>query len=90
MEYKFLELEKRPDGIVIMKLKQIIFNTPFVRELNAALDEIEKIEGQLALITTSTHKKIYNAGLDFKVFDQHYGDTYGFICEFCRFLGKLY
>jgi enoyl-CoA hydratase/carnithine racemase len=88
MTYKLLELEKRSDGIVIMKLKQIIFNVPFVRELNAALDELEKIEGQLALITTSAHKKIYSAGLDFKVFDKHYDDTYGFICEFCRFLGN--
>jgi enoyl-CoA hydratase/carnithine racemase len=88
MKYETLELIKKEGGIVIMKLKSIIFNTKFVRELNAALDELEKIEGQLALITTSTHKKIYSAGLDFKVFDAHYGDTYGFICEFCRFLGN--
>ena len=89
MTYELLELEKKSNGIVIMRLKQIIFNQKFVRELNAALDELEKIEGQLALITTSTHKKIYSAGLDFKVFDAHFGDTYGFICEFCRFLGRF-
>lgn len=89
MKYETLELEKHKDGIVLLKVKSIVFNTKFVRELNAVLDELEKIEGQLALITTSVHKKIYSAGLDFKVFDAHYGDTYGFICEFCRFLGRV-
>ena len=87
MGYKFLEYTKTPDNVVILTMKKFTFNQEFVREFDQILTEIEKIEGNLALITTSNNPKIYSAGLNFKVFDQHYDEVYNFICEFCRLLG---
>ena len=71
-----------------MKLKQFLFDTKLVREISAALEELESKEGNLALITVSTHHKIYSAGIDFKMFDQNYQGAYGFVCEFSRLLGN--
>ena len=76
-------------GIATMILKQLTFDIPLVREISSKLDIIEKIEGPLCLITTSNHKKTYSAGLNFKVFAQHYQDVHNFICEFCRLLARF-
>ncbi len=40
------------------------WNTTFVRELAAALDEVEGSEGPAALITTSASEKFFSNGLD--------------------------
>jgi enoyl-CoA hydratase/carnithine racemase len=81
-----INTEKR---YVVMVLKQIVFDIPLVREINDKLNEIEKIEGPLCLITTSDHNKTYSAGLNFQVFAQHYQDVHNFICEFCRLLARF-
>jgi enoyl-CoA hydratase/carnithine racemase len=88
MGYELLELKEQSGGVVIMELKQFVFDTQLVREISAALLELEAQSGNMALITTSTHRKIYNAGIDFKMFDQNYQGAYGFVCEFSMLLGK--
>jgi enoyl-CoA hydratase/carnithine racemase len=90
MTYDLLELEKHKNGVVIMRLKQFVFDTKLIREISAALEELESMEGNLALITTSTHHKIYSAGIDFTMFDQHYQGAYGFVCEFSMLLGIFF
>jgi len=40
------------------------WNTTFVREFSAALDEVESSEGPAALITTSATEKFFSNGLD--------------------------
>lgn len=89
MKFELLELEDQANGVVVMKLKQFVFDTQLVREISAALEQLEAREGNLALVTVSSHHKIYNAGINFKMFDQDYQAAYGFICEFSRMLGKF-
>lgn len=90
MGYKNFEYKKTPEDVVILTMKNFTFNQEFIREFDQILNEISKMEGNLALVTTSSNPKIYSAGLNFKVFDQHYDDVYNFICEFCRLLGKIF
>ncbi|MEM9743383.1 MAG: enoyl-CoA hydratase-related protein [Pseudomonadota bacterium] len=40
------------------------WNTTFVRQLNAALDEVERSTGPAALVTTADSPKFYSNGLD--------------------------
>lgn len=84
-ELKFIE----ENTIAILTLKVHTFTIPLVREIHEVLDKLEATTGPLALITTSSNPKIYSAGLNFKVFDQHYEDIHNLLSEFCRLLARF-
>jgi enoyl-CoA hydratase/carnithine racemase len=84
-ELKFIE----ENTIAILTLNVYTFTIPLVREIHEALDKLEATTGPLCLITTSSNKKIYSAGLNFKVFDQHYEDIHNLLSEFCRLLARI-
>ena len=87
---KLLELTFYEDKtIAVLTLHAHTITIPLVRAINDILDELEKTTGPLCLITTSSHKKIYCAGLNFKVFDQHYEDVHNLIAELCRMFARF-
>ena len=52
--------------LMIMHFKTFDYET--IGAINGVLDKLDSTEGALALITTSDHKSIYNAGLNFEMF----------------------
>ena len=87
---KLLDLTFHEDNtIALMTFNVHTITIPLVRAINEKLDELEKTTGPLCLITTSRHKKIYSAGLDFKVFDQHSEDIHNLIAELCRMFARF-
>ena len=63
---KLIDLKIDQDkGIAIMTFYQFTFDKKFIRAINEELDQLEKIEGPLCLITTCSNQKIYSAGLNF-------------------------
>lgn len=70
------------------------WNTTFVRELAAALDEIEASEGAAALVTASANEKFFSNGLDLDWVaapDDHPegGDRKVFGDEFMNLMGRI-
>lgn len=57
--------------------------------IHEALDLLEETKGPLALITTSENPKIYSAGLNFPIFDQHHEEVHNNIAEICRLFGRF-
>lgn len=43
----------------------------------------------MCLVTTSNHHKIFSAGLNFKIFAQHYEDVHNNLAEIVRLLGRF-
>lgn len=77
------------ETIAVITLNAHTFTIPLVRLLNEFLDKLEATTGPMALITTSSHPKIWSAGLNFKVFDQHYEDIHNLLSEFCRLFARM-
>ena len=70
------------------------WNTTFVREISAALDEVEASEGPAALVTRSASDKFFSNGLDLdwvQAPDEHpqAGDRDVFGDEFMKFMSRL-
>ena len=90
MDGKFVKLTYHMENTVaLITLKSHTITLELMREYHDALDLLIEKEGPMCLITTSTHPKIFSAGLNFKVFDQHYMDVANFISESCRLFGRL-
>jgi enoyl-CoA hydratase/carnithine racemase len=69
------------------------WNTTFVREMAAALDEVEASEGAAALVTVSASEKFFSNGLDLEWMaadDEHRGgDRKTFGAEFMTLMARL-
>ena len=90
-----IELER--DGLVYkltMDAGENRWNTTFVREFSAALDEIEKDEGPGALVTCATDPKFFSNGLDLQwvqspeIYPEG-GDRDPFGKEFMYLMGRI-
>jgi enoyl-CoA hydratase/carnithine racemase len=69
------------------------WNTTFVREFNAALDEVEASTGPAALVTTSATEKFFSNGLDLEwrasKGEHRGGDRDAFGVEFMALMGRI-
>jgi len=69
------------------------WNTTFVREFSAALDEVEASEGAAALVTTSNTEKFFSNGLDLEWLsaegEHRGGDRTVFGAEFMQLMSRL-
>jgi len=69
------------------------WNTTFVREFAAALDEIEASDGPAALVTTSSSQKFFSNGLDLdwrrSEGEHRGGDRDVFADEFMKLMGRI-
>ncbi|MEM7077626.1 MAG: enoyl-CoA hydratase/isomerase family protein [Pseudomonadota bacterium] len=70
------------------------WNTTFVREIAAALDEVERSEGAAALVTTSASDKFFSNGLDLDWVQKpqehpEAGDREVFGDEFMKLMSRL-
>lgn len=69
------------------------WNTTFVREVAAALDEVEASEGAAALVTVSANEKFFSNGLDLEWVSSEGehpgGDRKTFGAEFMAVMGRL-
>ncbi len=69
------------------------WNTTFVREFSAALDEVEASTGPAALVTSSSSDKFFSNGLDLDWLsskeDHRGGDRKVFGDEFMKLMGRL-
>ncbi|MBT5203182.1 MAG: enoyl-CoA hydratase/isomerase family protein, partial [Gammaproteobacteria bacterium] len=69
------------------------WNTTFVREIAAALDEVEASVGPAALVTTSSDPKFFSNGLDLEwrtsSGDHPGGDKDAFGREFMALMGRI-
>jgi enoyl-CoA hydratase/carnithine racemase len=69
------------------------WNTTFVREMAAAVDEVEASEGAAALVTVSASEKFFSNGLDldWMAADGEHagGDRETFAAEFMTFAGRF-
>lgn len=69
------------------------WNTTFVREVAAALDEVEASEGAAALVTVSANEKFFSNGLDLEWVssegEHRGGDRKTFGAEFMAVMGRL-
>ena len=69
------------------------WNTTFVREIAAALDDVEASVGAAALVTTSSSEKFFSNGLDLDWLaasgDHRGGDREAFGGEFMTLMGRL-
>jgi enoyl-CoA hydratase/carnithine racemase len=89
-----IELE-RHDEIFTLTLNdgENRWNTTFVREIAAALDEVEASEGPAALITTSSSEKFFSNGLDLDWLaaegEHRGGDRKAFGDEFMKLMARL-
>lgn len=60
-----VQLDREGDVFVLTMISgENRWNTTFVRELDAALDEVERSEGPAALVTASDDPKFFSNGLD--------------------------
>ncbi len=90
-----IELEKKESIYLLsMNAGENRWNTSFVREFSAALDEIEKDKGPGALITSSTDPKFFSNGLDLDWMQapENYpkgGDKEVFGEEFMYLMGRI-
>ncbi len=90
-----INLEKHEDIFTLtMDAGENRWNTTFVREIAAALDEVEASDGPAALITTSSSEKFYSNGLDLEWMqapEAHpdAGDTGVFGDEFMKLMSRL-
>ncbi|MDO7671786.1 MAG: enoyl-CoA hydratase-related protein [OM182 bacterium] len=69
------------------------WNTTFVRQFNAALDEVEASTGPAALVTTSSSAKFFSNGLDLdwraSTGDHRGGDRDAFGTEFMALMARI-
>lgn len=69
------------------------WNTTFVREMGAALDEVEASEGPAALVTVSANEKFFSNGLDLEWVsskgEHRGGDRKTFGGEFMALMGRF-
>jgi len=86
---KYATLDKVNEEVYLLNIKQKVFSIPFSRALHFYLDELEKTDGPLCLVTTADHPKIFSAGFDFKVFVGHKQDVIGRLQEFARILARF-
>lgn len=91
---KMLELARQVEVFVLaMTAGENRWNTTFVRQFTAALDEVEASEGPAALVTTSEDHKFFSNGLDVNWLraggDDEGGDPVGFATEAMTLLGRM-
>src|SRR3954467_3293959 len=85
-----IEVEQRGDVRVLhMRNGENRFNWDSIRALHAALDEIEAVEGPVALVTTGDGK-FFSNGLDLDwLMGGAEEDITGFLPEVHRLLGRV-
>jgi enoyl-CoA hydratase/carnithine racemase len=84
-----IELETRGDVRVLhMRNGENRYNRESVDALHAALDEVEAVEGPVALVTTG-EGKFFSNGLDLDWLMSGADDTEGFIDDVHRMLGRV-
>ena len=90
-----IDLQRQGDVFTMtMNAGENRWNTTFVREISAALDEVEASTGTAALITTAASDKFYSNGLDLEWVanpDQHpqAGDRDAFGDEFMKLMSRM-
>lgn len=86
-------IDLRRDGdvfVLTMNAGENRFNRPFLNEINAALDEVERSSGSAALVTTGGEDKFYSNGLDLTwLSGDGASEGGGFISDVLRFLGRV-
>ena len=86
---------KREGEVFIITLNdgENLWNTTFVREFAAALDEVEASEGPAAVLTTSSDPKFFSNGLDLEwrasEGEHRGGDRDVFGDEFMKLMGRI-
>lgn len=89
-----IDLDREGEVFVItMNDGENRWNTTFVREFSAALDEVEASDGAAALVTTSATEKFFSNGLDLEwrttEGEHRGGDRSVFGGEFMTLMGRL-
>ncbi len=89
-----IELNREDDVFVLtMDDGENRWNTTFVREFSAALDEVEGSEGAAALVTRSSNEKFFSNGLDLDWLaaegEHRGGDRAAFGEEFMALMGRI-
>ena len=79
--------------VLTMNGGENLWNTSFVRTMDAALDEVEASTGAAALLTTSATEKFYSNGLDLEWYastgEHPGGDRAAFGDEFMTLMGRI-
>jgi enoyl-CoA hydratase/carnithine racemase len=79
--------------VLTMNDAENLWNTTFVREFNAALDEVEASTGPAALLTVSANEKFFSNGLDLQwrasEGEHRGGDRDAFGTEFMTLMGRI-
>ena len=86
-----IDLRREGDVFVLtMNAGENRFNRPFLNEISAALDEVERSSGPAALVTTGGEEKFYSNGLDLTWLSGD-GATEGggFISDVLRMMGRV-
>lgn len=86
---KLTTLTQHEGGVYVMTMHFKSFSPNAVHSIHMRLDELEKVEGPIALITVSDHKKLYSGGLDFMVFTLKTMEIKGFLWLFNSMLARL-
>ena len=86
---KLTTLTAKEGGIYVLTMHFKSFTPDALNALHLRLDELENIEGTIALVTTSDHSKIYSAGIDFQVFTMPQIEVMGFLWLFNRLLARM-
>lgn len=86
-----IELRREGDVFVLtMNAGENRFNRPFLNEISAALDEVERSSGPAALVTTGGVEKFYSNGLDLTwLSGDGASEGGGFISDVLRLLGRV-
>lgn len=89
-----IELNRQNDVFILtMNDNENRWNTTFVRQFSAALDEVEASKGPAALVTTSASEKFFSNGLDleWRVSEGEHrgGDRDVFGGEFMSLMGRI-
>ena len=87
--FKVTSLEEKAPGIFLLTMKHDKITNLLIHEIDVHLDTVEATEGPVALITTSSLRKIYSQGIDFEVFDYNPRELWAFFKALGKLLGRF-
>jgi enoyl-CoA hydratase/carnithine racemase len=86
---KMTTLEKVGQSVYVLTMHFNCFSPKAVHAMHRRLDELERIEGPIALVTKCDHKKFYSAGLHFMVFGMPYWEMTQFLYLFNKLISRM-
>lgn len=86
---KLTTLEKHGDYVYVLTMHFKAFSPKAVHALHIRLDELDKIDGPIALVTKCDNKKFYSAGLHFMVFGLPFWECTQFLFLYNKLLARM-